>query len=136
MANIHTPERLQGESRPAYKDRRAESNRINKANRQIGQGGVSSRKQFRDSMRSSGAMRKRIRAYVALMAAWAAKRITKAELRDEHGAYTLTGRPYELIDVHPTSRECVLGGAVDPDGGFDYTVQRKWLAGISAQRGY
>ena len=47
------------------------------------------------------------RAYRALMAAWAAKRVTKAELRDEHGAYTLTG------------------GA-----------RRKWLAGISAQRGF
>lgn len=56
-------------------------------------------------------------------------------LRDDHGAFTLIGRRYELEGVHPTSRESVLTGWVDGDN-FGYTVQRKWLAGISAQRGY
>jgi hypothetical protein len=57
-----------------------------------------------------------IRAYVALGAAWAAKRITKAKLRDGHGAYTLVGR-----------------GEM-PNGITD--GRRIWLGGISAQRGY
>lgn len=59
------------------------------------------------------------RAYVALCAAWAQKRITKAALRDEHGAYTLVGSEY-----------------IGVDGGDTYRPRRKWLAGISAQRGY
>jgi hypothetical protein len=49
-----------------------------------------------------------VRAYKALLAAWAAKRVPKWEgKRDEHGAYTVVG-----------------------------FMGRKWLAGISAQRGY
>ena len=48
-----------------------------------------------------------VRAYKALLAAWAARRPpTTAHSRDMHGAYTLTGN------------------------------RRIWLAGISAQRGY
>ena len=64
-----------------------------------------------------------------------ARKQHKHPLRDEHGAYTLIGRPYELENVHPASHEVVLTGWVDGDQ-FGYTVQRKWLAGISAQRGY
>jgi hypothetical protein len=60
---------------------------------------------------------RKIRAYVALTAAWAAKRITKANRRDEHGAYTMVGRN-QPIGFHPDDQ------------------RRKWLAGISAQRGY
>jgi hypothetical protein len=49
-----------------------------------------------------------VRAYVALMAAWAQKRVVKWEgERDEHGAFTRVG-----------------------------TARNIWLAGISAQRGY
>lgn len=77
-----------------------------------------------------------IRAYKALMAAWAAKRVAKWQgPRDEHGVVFLIGKPYALEGAHPTSRELVLEGWVDGDE-FGYTVQRKWLAGISAQRGY
>jgi hypothetical protein len=77
-----------------------------------------------------------VRAYVALMAASAQKRVPKWKgPRDEHGAVTLIGARYDLEGVHPTSREVVLGGWVDGED-FGYTVQRKWLAGISAQRGY
>jgi hypothetical protein len=130
--NIHTPERQPHESQAEYKERRLKSHAINKANRQIGQGGVSSRKQFRDSLRSSGNMGKRIRASDALMAAWASKRVTKAKLRDEHGAYTLVGRPYELDGIKPGPHEHEHSGSSDGV----YVVQRKWLAGISAQRGY
>jgi hypothetical protein len=112
LSNVHTPERLQGESFDAYKARRAQSHAINKANRTAGRGGVSSRQQLRDSMRASGAMGKKTRAYVALLAAWASKVVTKAKLRDEHGAYTEVG-------------------ARDGLG-----MRRTWLGGISAQRGY
>jgi hypothetical protein len=59
----------------------------------------------------------------------------KHPLRDDHGAFCLTGKPYSLEGVHPTSREVVLTGWVDGEQ-FGNTVQRKWLAGISAQRGY
>jgi hypothetical protein len=59
-------------------------------------------------MKRSGTMGKRIRAADALEASWASKRIPNWKgPRDAHGAYTTTG-----------------------------TAGRKWLAGISAQRGY
>ena len=57
--------------------------------------------------------RKKTRAYVALMAAWAQKRVTKATLRDDHGAYTVVGRDCETN-----------------------SGRRMWVGGISAQRGY
>jgi hypothetical protein len=56
-------------------------------------------------------------------------------LRDEHGAITLIGKPYELDGIHPNSREVVVTGWGDGEE-FGYTVQRKWLGGISAQRGF
>ena len=115
--SIYTPERLSGESQPEYRARRAKGNAAAKlvAGRHLN-GGISSRKHYRDSLRSSGAMGKRIRAYKALMDAAASKRITKARLRDEHGAYTLVGRN-ELPNG-------ITGG------------RRIWLAGVSAQRGF
>ena len=117
MSNAHIPQRLDGESFDAYRTRRAESHAINKANRAIGQGGTSSRESLRAETRRSGDMGKRIRAYVALCAAWAQKRVINWKgRRDEHGAYTLVGRG-EL-----------------PNGVTD--GRRMWLAGISAQRGY
>jgi hypothetical protein len=109
LNQLHTPQRLTGESFDAYKTRRAQSHAVNKANRTIGQGGIGSRQQFRDSMRKSGAMGKRIRAYVALCAAWAQKRVTTP---NTHGAITF------------------IGGR-DSEGN-----RRVWLGGISAQRGY
>jgi hypothetical protein len=119
MANIHTPERQPGEDFAAYKERRAQSNAINRANRQIGRGGVSSRQQLRDSMRASGAMGKKTRAYVALTAAWASKVVPKWEgPRDEHGAYTVVGKDAVYADASGRA------------------MRRKWLGGISAQRGY
>lgn len=56
-------------------------------------------------------------------------------LRDEHGAITFVGKPYELIGVKPSSREFVIEGGSDHGERF-YTVRRIWLAGISAQRGF
>lgn len=65
----------------------------------------------------------------------------KHPLRDEHGAYTLTGGFYTIEGegVRPSSREHVLGGVFcgpGVDENSEYTARRKWLAGISAQRGF
>jgi hypothetical protein len=56
-------------------------------------------------------------------------------LRDEHGAYTLTGSPVEFVDCRPGAGWREIGGSSGPDG-FTVTACRIWLAGISAQRGY
>ena len=61
---------------------------------------------------------RKTRAYVALMAAWASKRVPNwSGLYDEHGAFTQVGR----------------SGEAHADGS---EMRRKWLAGVSAQRGY
>jgi hypothetical protein len=80
-----------------------------------------------------------LRAYVALMNAAAQKRVPKwSGPRDEHGAYTLVGSVYTLDGEfgEPNTREHVIGGAVGGGIPPEYTLRRKWLAGISAQRGY
>lgn len=134
--NLHSPERQQGETQQKYRERRAAARKAARAITGHGLGGgVGSRQALRDEMRKSGTMGKRTRAYVALMAAWAAKRVTKAKLRDENGAITFVGKPYELIGVKPSSREFVIEGGSDHGERF-YTVRRVWLAGVSAQRGY
>jgi hypothetical protein len=136
LSHLHIPQRLTGESFDAYKTRRAQSHAINKANRTTGQGGISSRKSLRDEMRKSGTMGKRTRAYVALCAAWAAKRVAKSLFRDENGAYTCTGGIYQVEGMAPdTNREHVLSSWVHGED-TGYTARRKWLGGISAQRGY
>ncbi|HNU11732.1 MAG TPA: hypothetical protein PKJ45_10300 [Rubrivivax sp.] len=72
---------------------------------------------------------------------WAKKRRESAPKvggapRDAHGAVTLIGQQYELVSVKPTSREFVLAGGKTVGGESFYLVQRIWLGGISAQRGY
>ena len=65
----------------------------------------------------------------ALVAYWNRKRAQerqqRAPLRDEHGAYTLVGRN------RPVSFREFKAGEVTVK-----QPRRKWLAGISAQRGY
>lgn len=121
--NIFNPVRYSDESIEQFRRRRATGNEVAKhmAGKGFG-GGVNSREQYRDSMRQSGAMGKRVRAYKALMNAWASKRITKAPLRDEHGAYTLIGR-------HATKGPISFTDAA-------FSGRRMWVAGISSQRGY
>jgi hypothetical protein len=104
----HNPARNEGESFSAYKARRAASNKTRRdAQRDPNHNLLNSRRKYRNDMRLSGTMGKRLRASDALMAAWAAKRVPNWKgARDEHGAYTQ-----------------LTGG-------------RKWLAGISAQRGF
>jgi hypothetical protein len=65
-----------------------------------------------------------VRAYKALMDAWAQKRVPKWQgPRDEHGAYTQVGK----VRTAPSN---------DHPDEFDIFPRRIWLAGISAQRGY
>jgi hypothetical protein len=60
----------------------------------------------------------------------------KHELRDEQGAYTCVGATYDVEGMAPdTSREHVTSSWVDGED-MGYTARRKWLGGISAQRGY
>jgi hypothetical protein len=139
LPNLHAPERQPDESFADYKRRRAESNKVGrKAGGHGLNGGENSRKTYRAQMRRSGTMGRRTRAYAALMAAWAARRVMKAKLRNEHGAYTLVGAVYEMEgeDLRPTPSEHLFGGCAGPDGYTSYTARRIWLAGISAQRGY
>lgn len=134
---LHQPERGENETFAEYRERRARSNVAAKRIAGHGlNGGTNSRESFRNSLRANGTMGLRTRASDALMAAWAQKRITKAKHRDEHGAYTCVGSTYEVEGMAPdTNREHVTASWVDgPDMG--YTARRKWVAGISAQRGY
>lgn len=55
-------------------------------------------------------------------------------LRDERGAYTLIGGVYHLEGIAPSANEHVISGGSDGDLKF-YTVRRKWVGGISEQRG-
>ena len=142
QASIHAPKRFDGETQAQYRERRAKSKAaVERMTLKGLTGGIGARQQFRDAMRRNGTMGKRERAYKSLMAAWASKRVTKAPLRDKHGAYTLVGAPYEIIAaegeaVTPNAREHVLGGALGNGGHTEYMARRKWLAGISAQRGF
>jgi hypothetical protein len=121
---MHSPARYENESFAAYKERRAKSNAA--AHRIAGHGlsgGINSRQRYRDDMRKSGTMGKRIRASDALMAAWAAKRITKAKRRDEKGAYTLTGRNLPVYGMHAWNRNVIVGWTPG---------RRVWVGGVSA----
>lgn len=115
-------DRYENESFAAYKVRRAASNaEVRAYQRDLNHGAVGSRQKYRDEMRRSGAMGKRIRASDALMAAWAGKRVPNWKgMTDKHGAKTVTGR----TPVH------------DDSGVLIGSQRRIWLAGISEQRGY
>ena len=63
QANIHTPERLSGETMEQYRERRKKSAAANHRNTSIGFGGETSRNSLRNAQRKSGAMRKIAGAY-------------------------------------------------------------------------
>lgn len=135
-AVLHVPQRLAHETQGEYQARRRESQR--EVRKVIGaglSGGINSREQQRNTMRRNGVFGKRVRAADALSAAFAAKRVTKAALRDEHGAVTLVGSRYTIEGGTPSKQEFVFSAGVGDGEGF-YTARRIWLAGISAQRGY
>jgi hypothetical protein len=131
---MHNPQRRDGESFKSYRERREAAKREVLRITGAGlNGGTSSRKQLRDSMRANGTMGLRVRASDALMAAWASKRVTKAALRDENGAYTCVGAVYEVEGMAPdTDREHVISSWVHGED-MGYTARRKWSAGVSAQ---
>lgn len=129
MPNVHTPERLEGESREQYRIRQRTSRfsanlgRNAETGEQVHLKGLgdnhkepSQRQQMRDNARKNGRGPKGV--FGAGIVASAAKKLrdskahqAKHPLRDEHGAFTLVGN--------------------DKRHGM-----RKWLGGISAQRGY
>jgi hypothetical protein len=110
MANLHNPQRMEGESFSDYAKRRAASNRaVRESRRNPNHGLVGARQKYRDSMRENGAMGKRTRASDALMAAWASKRVIKTVLRDEVGAYTLTGRNLPVYGMNAWDRDRIVG---------------------------
>ena len=132
MSSIHVPQRLEGETFQAYKLRRAASKAAaslgfvcaENANGQwertgetvslrgIG-GGISARKQLRDAQRTNGKLRGIYGQglQTKFNRDRAEQQAKLSHRRDEDGAFTLTGH------------DEVIG-------------RRKWLAGISAQRGY
>ena len=129
MPNVHTPQRLEGESQEQYRQRRRMSRHSANMGRNAETGepvflkglgdqhkSPSQRQQMRDNARSNGRGPKGV--FGAGIVGAAAKKLrdskahqAKHPLRDEYGAFTLIGN--------------------DKRHGM-----RKWLAGISAQRGF
>lgn len=139
--SVHTPERLSGENLEQYLQRREFSRNMVRAATTgwYGAGKTTSRQQQRDQLRRNGKLRGTFG--VGLQRAWAKKRREAmpkvgGHPRDAHGAVTLIGQQYELVGVKPTSREYVLAGGKTVGGESFYLVQRIWLGGISAQRGF
>lgn len=120
MPNIHTPQRLDGETFRDYRDRRKNSRFAAEAltlnGLATGRSAPSSRQQLRDAQRRNGTMGKRKRFADVFTAHLARKRAEAMSggYRDQHGAFTLVGK-----------RDF-----------FTNQTGRKWLAGVSAQRGY
>lgn len=140
---MHNPQRREGESQQQYRERQAQSRRA--VERICAKAG--SRPNVIDlrtlGKPASSTDRERARTKAEKPAApgpkFAKERHRKSRssyFTDKHGAYTLVGSTYEVAGMAPdTDREHVTSSWVDgPDMG--YTARRKWLAGISAQRGY
>ncbi len=134
--NLHTPERGADETQAAYKLRRSLSRAAVRSMTLRGLGdqrkAPSSRQQLRDSQRANG-NGPRASFGPTLMTAHASLRaaaLPTACPRDEFGAYTLTGfhRALPTIVSYDESGECQIDMRDVP--------RRKWLAGISAQRGF
>lgn len=153
MPNVHSPERLPGESQEQYRQRRRISRHSANMGRNADTGepnflkglgdqhkAPSQRQQMRDNARSNGRGPKGV--FGAGIVAAAAKKLRESKahqakhpLRDESGALTLVGSRFELIGVEPTSSDFVISGG-QQDGESFHSCRRIWLAGISAQRGY
>ena len=135
---IHAPERQAGESMQAYRLRRAASKAAVRSMCAVGKsGGQTSREKQRDDKRKAGTLRGVFG--LGLIAASARARADDmarqhrrdasghTKLRDEHGAYTCVGPMFYAPGAADDARhhDC-----------FNGFVRHKWLAGISAQRGY
>lgn len=122
MSNLHSPERQPGESQAKYRERRAASHKAVDAMRCADIGNQrrepSSRERQRDSARRAGRGPRATYGLGLLQPQRLRNQERMAKLhplRDEHGAYTL------------------IGALIRTEEGV---TRRKWLAGISAQRGY
>ncbi len=134
--NLHTPERGADETQAAYKLRRSLSRAAVRTMTLRGLGdqrkAPSSRQQLRDSQRANG-NGPRASFGPTLMKAFAnlrAEAFPTACPRDEFGAYTLTGFHGALPSI--------VGYNDSGEGQVEMrdVPRRKWLAGISAQRGF
>jgi hypothetical protein len=70
---------------------------------------------------------------------WNAKRLKergRPPLHDEHGAFTLVGPETMFVDYAPGPRYFETCCETHPHAGQVIFARRKWLAGVSAQRGY
>lgn len=130
QAPLHAPQRIEGESLSAYRSRRAASH---KEAARILRGTTLSPLGYAALGNPPGRTDKRRALAKAKRPAPTQPKFDKPRvhkqhkhpLRDEHGAYTLVGRT-EILDVNE-------------DGSFRDSFpgpRRKWLGGISAQRGY
>ncbi len=123
--NIHTPARQPNESQADYRARRAASNR---ANVQPSGGRQTSRELQREERRKNGHLRgtygQGLRNHFNRKRVEAQKGVPRDPARlkqiDKHGFYTVTGATRMVIESPFPAR----------------MERRKWLAGISAQRGY
>ena len=134
--NLHTPERGANETQAAYKLRRSLSRAAVRSMTLRGIGdqrkAPSSRQQLRDSQRANG-NGPRASFGPTLMTAYSSLRaqaLPTSLPRDDFGAYTLIGFHGALPQIvrYTESGECEVEMREVP--------RRKWLAGISAQRGF
>jgi hypothetical protein len=142
MANetMHNPQRREGESQKAYRERRAQSkraaDRILRGTRLIDPRSLGKAPSSTDRERA----RTKAERPAAPGPKFQRERAHKSRgqhFRDERGAYTLTGSVYSVDGLKPDEkREHVLSAGQEADGEPFYTARRKWLAGVSAQRGY
>jgi hypothetical protein len=129
MQHLHNPARLPGESQADYRKRRAASKAHADRITCKGLGNQrriqSAREALRDKQRANGRGPRGVYGIglLELQRRRNLKRIadtTPQHLRDEHGTFTLTGAARLVIESPFPAR----------------MERRKWLAGISAQRGY
>jgi hypothetical protein len=136
MSNVHTPERQPGETQVQYRERQARSRAArhlrDAAGHRVYPGNQSSRELQRETKRNNGTL-----AGVYGLGLLQPQRQRNERrmcalhpLRDDNGAYTLTGFHGSLPEIvgYETSGECIVEMRPVP--------RRIWLAGVSAQRGY
>lgn len=137
---LHAPARQPGETQAAYRLRRAASAliaRTARAEARNDRTSPSSRAQLRDLQRRNGSLEagafgRGLATARARKQLDALQRKHRHTPRDEHGAVTQTGAVTNFVDV-PRDPRWVEHGA-SSDGCWH--GRRKWLAGVSAQRGY
>lgn len=139
--NQFTPQRLANESQHEYQARRAHAKQAVRAMRCVGLGDQrkesSQREQTRDAARRRGTLKGHYGSDI--VSAQSTRNQMRGEaihkLRDDRGAYTLTGSEFSVFGMTAGAEVHVTSAGQDHGEPF-YTGRRKWLAGVSAQRGY